>query len=395
MPTDSRRQLLEVLEGRLEALTQLGIERLRVGVPGYAVLSEEQLRPGIEGDLRRAIRALSQRRGPSPPEMAAAEDVGSHRARQGVPLDAMLQGFQLLGRLVWTELRGIAGTVGAPSHVLVELAEDVWAWLDLVIPRAAESHRRFDLQRARSDEQHRVMLIHALLHGTLAAGEARTALLGLGLRPDRLHVAFRGRAGAGALPSDLVNRIARPWGGERRAAIVEGVDIVGICEPEHMPDDTRLTVGFGPATNPVDASESFAAAGRACDAAVAFGLTGRHSLRSLGLRAVVVAENYVGDELVVRMRAPLEATRGLAAQLEESVRTLFASRRNVEEAARRLVIHPNTLRYRLRKFGELTGFDLDEVDDLVAVWWALQRVRVQGRQPESSNERPDTVARPL
>jgi DNA-binding PucR family transcriptional regulator len=46
---------------------------------------------------------------------------------------------------------------------------------------------------------------------------------------------------------------------------------------------------------------------------------------------------------------------------------LFACGGDVPRAARALFLHPNTLRYRLRRIGELTGLDLaDPVDRLVA-----------------------------
>jgi DNA-binding PucR family transcriptional regulator len=40
------------------------------------------------------------------------------------------------------------------------------------------------------------------------------------------------------------------------------------------------------------------------------------------------------------------------------------------------VLHPNTLRKRLARYEELSGLDLHRMDDLVALWWALERRRV-------------------
>lgn len=51
---------------------------------------------------------------------------------------------------------------------------------------------------------------------------------------------------------------------------------------------------------------------------------------------------------------------------------------NIPAAARSIPVHVNTLRYRLRRFEELTGADLGDVDGLIEVSWALA---AEGRSP--------------
>ena len=45
----------------------------------------------------------------------------------------------------------------------------------------------------------------------------------------------------------------------------------------------------------------------------------------------------------------------------------------VNAAAQRLFIHANTVRYRLRRYEELTGTDLSVTDEAFRVWWAIHR----------------------
>lgn len=45
---------------------------------------------------------------------------------------------------------------------------------------------------------------------------------------------------------------------------------------------------------------------------------------------------------------------------------------NVAEAAARLGVHTNTLRYRLRRTAELFGLRLEQPDDRLAVWLQLR-----------------------
>jgi sugar diacid utilization regulator len=44
-----------------------------------------------------------------------------------------------------------------------------------------------------------------------------------------------------------------------------------------------------------------------------------------------------------------------------------------EATANALFIHPNTLRHRFRRYEATTGADLGATEDLIGIWWALQR----------------------
>ena len=54
----------------------------------------------------------------------------------------------------------------------------------------------------------------------------------------------------------------------------------------------------------------------------------------------------------------MDLTESRRRTLIESVETWFAAAGSVHEAARRLFVHPNTLRYRLRHVEKLTGLSL-------------------------------------
>jgi PucR family transcriptional regulator, purine catabolism regulatory protein len=83
--------------------------------------------------------------------------------------------------------------------------------------------------------------------------------------------------------------------------------------------------------------------------------------------------------LVDRVLGPaVRYDAGHGTELVRSVRTWMERHRRADEAARRLHVHPNTLGYRLRRFAELTGYDLDATDDLAEVWLALSAARHLG-----------------
>ncbi|GLX07716.1 PucR family transcriptional regulator [Microbispora sp. NBRC 16548] len=121
--------------------------------------------------------------------------------------------------------------------------------------------------------------------------------------------------------------------------------------------------------------EALWAASRAAEAGrplVAYGedTTGRWLPDDVGVLAALV-EHVLGDVL------RYDAEHG--SDLIASVRTWMERDRRVDDAARALHVHPNTLSYRLRRFGALTGRDLSATGDFAEVWLAIRAAGQLGR----------------
>ncbi|MEZ0064724.1 DNA-binding PucR family transcriptional regulator [Streptacidiphilus sp. MAP12-20] len=91
---------------------------------------------------------------------------------------------------------------------------------------------------------------------------------------------------------------------------------------------------------------------------------------------------HVADELARRPRlrhpgidAMLEHDRAKGTAFAASVTAWLDAVGNIGDAAARLTIHPNTLKYRLRRAGELFGLDLDHPDDRLSCWLQLRMAR--------------------
>lgn len=76
-----------------------------------------------------------------------------------------------------------------------------------------------------------------------------------------------------------------------------------------------------------------------------------------------------------RLTALFDYDRGHAAQLEASVEHYLRHHGDVRAAATALRIHPNTLRYRLRRAQDITGIDLDDPADRLLLELQLARHR--------------------
>ena len=83
--------------------------------------------------------------------------------------------------------------------------------------------------------------------------------------------------------------------------------------------------------------------------------------------------------LVERIVTPL---RGADPSLEETLRAYLDSGGHVEACARELYVHPNTVRYRLKRVAQITGYDpLDARDGFV-----LRIALVLGKFAERSSQ---------
>ena len=118
----------------------------------------------------------------------------------------------------------------------------------------------------------------------------------------------------------------------------------------------------------------FAHASRALQTALAFGEQGAFSLADLSIRPAILADEALGDAFAERHLAPLA---GLGMELEDTLRTYLDQGMRIEDTARMLHVHANTLRHRLKRFEEATGTNLRDPRAVVELWWALERRRLR------------------
>ena len=90
---------------------------------------------------------------------------------------------------------------------------------------------------------------------------------------------------------------------------------------------------------------------------------------------VLGGDGHARRHLVDEVYLPLLAARGT---LIETLTAYFAAGGSVEATGRALFVHPNTVRYRLNRFRELTDLDLRKTNDLFLASWLLYRRRIAG-----------------
>lgn len=362
--------IVQALAGQEDALVARFSDRIQSEIASYREMDREVLDADVADGVQRALR-LRLGESIDDAEAAGLAEAGERQALRGDRLEDLLRAWRIGMTGLAEVVREVGDQQGADPRVMLDLVVSFLSWSDQAAVAVATAHRRAELELARRDQERRGSLVRGVLLGTVPAAEVRVQLDGYRLDPAAEYHAVRARPAAGAEPST----IARPLGvddahltGRGLLALLDG-DVAGFLR-RLPPGDLPGVVGVGPACPMERLGESFRLATRALATAEAFGLTGVREFGDLGLLPAILADRDVGKELHRRYVAPVGSTAA-AKEVITSVRAYLAAARHIETAAAELTVHPNTVRYRLARFEELTGADLRDTRVAAEVWWVL------------------------
>ncbi|GAB2835846.1 PucR family transcriptional regulator [Actinocorallia aurea] len=352
MEPDTPRGLLG--DPQLMAFVEHGREVLYREVPEYAGVPQADLLAGMTEAIRAAAAAFAENRPPSAAELEVVARIGAARARSGVPFPALVHGARTLAVL-------------AQEFVPNEPTQ-LWSWVVQALEVASEAHRQVEQEIMREDRYRRAAFLTDLFGSRLGGARLTKLAAEFGLDPGEHYAAFRARIPAG----------------EARRRFESGVDGAGLAESHqgelvgliaHRPRlDGDGILAMGQRMPLASASFSFAQASTVLRVSSAFGMTGVVNIEDVPLLAAVLESPNLTGLVTDRCFGAIPAaqrelfTETLTAYLDHDL--------HIAEAAAKLHVHPNTLRYRIRRFEELSGLHLERVDDLVTVWWALQYERI-------------------
>ncbi|HEX8744737.1 MAG TPA: helix-turn-helix domain-containing protein [Thermoleophilaceae bacterium] len=352
---------------------------IRAEVAGLEALPPDVMAELVKADLDRAIGAISERRLPNEQELAVSAATAANLARAGVSIDTVLQARRVAIRRSCELLREEGAKSGLDPDSQVECIYRMWEWADAIQVADAEAHRTAEAEMNGRGEEERAWFVRALLEGTLTPGEVSGRATAYGLLPGSRYRAFRARPAPGADIRALGRAIEATGvadGFGVLTATVDG-DLCGVVS--RRPEIPEGIVGLGPETELGRLDSSFELANRALETAVAFSYDGVVTMEDLSLRSAVMAETHLGEHLVRRYIGPLQELGEFGATLEETVREYLSHGMRIDESAKALFVHPNTLRHRLDRFQQLTGADLRNTEEVLEIWWALQRRGLDAR----------------
>ncbi|MBP2369518.1 PucR family transcriptional regulator [Pseudonocardia parietis] len=381
------RELGGVLLDEVDSLTdRLTLQILR-REPCYVELDLlDELRDACRSNLQRGIEVLADRvpEGVDPADSTRA--TGRRRARQGVPLEAVLRAYRLGGRLLWESLLQTSRRRfdGAYDLALLDAASYVWRTHDGSSSALVDAYRQEE-QRVRSQDLSRR---HAVLDALLAGRGrdpvfAREAVGVLGL-PDSgaLVVVVGCLDGAGTDPLQEPHRtlaghsVVSSW--VLREQELVGLVALGSRAHGEVVEMLRPCVtGRAGMSPPVDGPSGVAAGYRLARTAV-------RTVSGSGLAALDerLPEALLADspELVDRLtRTALAGLLDLPDAdrdtLLHTLDALLSCGGSPTHAARTLFCHRNTVIYRLRRIESVTGRSLGDPRDRLLLTLGLMGLR--------------------
>jgi hypothetical protein len=359
------------------------VAAIRGEIPAFAGLEVGDVWRMTASDIRRAQGAMAERRLPTAEELDGSAAITVSLARAGIPLDAINESRRIAVRKIFDAWRERASEGGAEPVDQVEYLYALWNWADAIAARAASAYHQVEVEVAGREEDQRAWYLRGVLDGSLSRLEAQSRAAAYGLLPGGRYVALRARPAADVDVRQLQRAIessgATDQGGVL-AAVVDG-HVWGLASQPPSIGEGQGVVGLGPAGELSGAAVSFALATRALNTATAFGRSGVVSIDDLSLRPVILSEDHLGEQLIRRYLDPLRELGEFGATLEHTIQEYLATGMRIDDCAKALIIHPNTLRHRIDRFQQLTGADLRRTEDVIEVWWALERRRVS---PERS-----------
>jgi PucR C-terminal helix-turn-helix domain/GGDEF-like domain len=351
------------------------VEAIRRELPEYAELGVDELVPGVTGQFRGLLGGLAQGRPPTEHDRAVAAELGRSRARQGLPAQAMISAHHVGYREVWNQLLTRAGHAdGATATDLLPLIGTVWSWMQEFSSAAAVAHH----DQVRADDAAEIgvtyRFLSALHHPSADWAEETRLARALGFDPAGWFQAVC--APAEPWDDDLLDvlrrRLRRGPGAVR--SIVRGTHVVLLGQNVDAQSVVRAVADTAPSSTIGVGLVRRGLAGAAdtvLDAAEALAVApGAGAVATFGrdwLLATLTPRAQRLDPLLAQGQEVAAAHPGLAA----TVRAFADNGLSWSAAGRELLLHPNTVKYRLERWEQLTGWNVRSWPGLAASMLAL------------------------
>ncbi|MFI2433491.1 PucR family transcriptional regulator [Streptomyces sp. NPDC018693] len=366
----------------LPELTDRLIEALQEQEPAYRACLDQDAGATwqeVHRSLRHSVSSLLDPRGNRDAARGCTWRIGTTRAEQGLPLDALLHAFRLGGSLVWQGLvEETSRTAPEDVRLLVHVAADVWNFVDEHCTLVADAYRQAERQLAWRRENRLRLLAGALLDGSSRIADLPETAQALDLPEQGRYAVVAvtgGTASVGAGARVALGRGTRVhWhtGPDADYGIVLLGDDLSDPLPA-VPDAPAPGVRIGIST----AVSGLAAVGdarrlaeralRMCPPA-----GGTVRLTDHLPAALVMAAPELGQALADRVLGPLATLEPADAEvLLDTLAAWLACDGSAQRAGERLYCHRNTVLNRLRRYEQLTGRSLSRPTDMVEISLAL------------------------
>ncbi|TDD64874.1 PucR family transcriptional regulator [Actinomadura darangshiensis] len=380
-------RLARIMRPELPSLADEIVTEIRRAIPEYARPLDGPyglvLRRSVEANLDAFVDRVAAAPGPaevSEDRAGTARTLGQYEAHEGRSMDSLQAAYRIGGQVAWRRVMKVAPHYDISSAIMSLLADALFVYLDELAAHSLDGY------------------LEAKAHPIPALDDRRRRVLRRLLRePPGPEVAELAEAAGWAVPGEVTLVAVEPESRCVLTALHEDVLADMECAEPHV-------LLPGPFTAARRAMLAEALPGRR----VAVGLTMpsgqaadslRWARRALGLALDGVLEGPVTlceknlvplwllsdpalvEQLTRRRLGILDAmTPGQQDRLTETLRTWLVTRGTAAEIAALLHIHPQTVRYRMRKIEQTFGAELADPEARFGIELALRAAFLRSRR---------------
>lgn len=352
-------------------------------IPRYSEVSASSIEENTRATLEVALQRLASGQSWSKEVDTEIAEQARRWAHLNIPLEFIAHSFHVGARRLVELAREHRHDLALDNDVLFAIQDHAWDAATAAATTLATVQREHEVALARRDATRRADFMRELAAGRLSPERLAAEASAYGVDLDHPYIALI--ANCDEEHADTLEAHIRRSGAtsQHRAvySFVEGRLLALVARRPRVP--AELLVASGPPALPQDVHRSFAQAEQALKAASAFGATGVVELTELGATPFVIADEHLARRLNAKHFADLDQHGDSGVDIEHTVRTLLDLDTNIDETARTLHLHRNSVRYRVTRFRELTDLDIRRTDQLVTAWLLLR-----WRQADSQQETP-------
>jgi hypothetical protein len=381
----------QILRPVLPDLSAEMIREIGAQVPDYSRPLEGEfgvtLRYGVERALRRFVDTIEHPERVRSLDRRTYVELGRVEMRQGRTLNALLAAYRVGAQVSWRRFVEAGVRAGLEPAILYRVGEAIFAYIDEISGESIEGYAAEQSALAGEDQQRRAQLVGLLASDPPAPPDALraaaeragwtpparvAALVVEGVAADRIA----GRLGPGAVAAPL-----EPAEGADGAARTRQV-LAFLPDPDGPGRRALLGKAIGTRSAALGPTVELAASARSASRARrALELVDAGAIPAGGLvvadeqaaMLLLHADPQLAAELAAARLAPLDALRPAARErLVATLREWLDNQARVDDTARGLGVHPQTVRYRLAQLRETFGPALDDAEGRFELSLALR-----------------------
>lgn len=359
---------IAAIRGELPDIAAEVVSTIQQEVPGYSRPLRGAFGKGIRSGVELALRRFIGEGDEEPADIYRR--LGSGELRAGRSLDALQLAYRVGSRVAWLRMSESAAATGASADAQRDLAGAMFAYIERIAGESIEGYAEAQLARAGDIERRRAALFALLMATppsdtqTIAAAAAEAGwsvpanVACLLIAEGNLAVTLRQLSGDtlhGAVGELTCVLVPEPSRLEHEArALAERHGLRAVLGPSVAPENARLSLRWS------ELSSELTGAGL---------VVTEDRLADIALRAAADVIDALGERTLAPLAGQSEASRR---RLEETLLAWLGHHGSQRAVAQQLGVHPQTVRYRVKRLRTLFGEDLEDPDRRFEMLMALR-----------------------